>query len=171
MSKSHFSKNVDIDKLLHTILGEVQGFTEKQLEHISKLNEIGAALSAENDLTKLLEMILEQAKKFTNADAGTLYLMTDDEKFLKFHVVQTDSLGIRMGGTSGEITWPPLALYKEDGSENREMVAALCALEGKMINIPDVYEAEGFNFEGTRKFDAGTGYRSKSRTMPRGLQA
>jgi hypothetical protein len=30
------------------------------------------------------------------------------------------------------------------------------------VNIPDVYHAEGFNFEGTKKFDERTGYRSKS---------
>jgi len=42
------------------------------------------------------------------------------------------------------------------------MVAATCVLEDRLINIPDVYEAEGFSFEGTKKFDAGTGYRSKS---------
>jgi HD-GYP domain-containing protein (c-di-GMP phosphodiesterase class II) len=67
-----------------------------------------------------------------------------------------------MGGTSGAITWPPLPLYLEDGSPNKKMVAATCALEDKVINIPDVYEAVGFSFEGTKKFDAGTGYRSKS---------
>ena len=157
-----FSRNDDINRLLKTILQEVQEFTEEQLDHIEKLNEIGTALSAENELEKLLEKILVQAKKFTNADAGTLYLTTDDENFLKFTVVQTDSLNIRMGGTEGEITWPALPLYQEDGTENLQMVAAMVALTGKMINIPDVYEAEGFNFEGTRKFDAGTGYRSRS---------
>ncbi len=43
------------------------------------------------------------------------------------------------------------------------MVAALCALECRTINIADVYEADAqYNFEGTRKFDAKTGYRSRS---------
>ncbi|MEF3191307.1 MAG: HD domain-containing protein [Campylobacterales bacterium] len=147
---------------LHTIIADIKEFTEAQLEHITRLNEIGAALSAEHNLSKLLEMILIQAKKFTNADAGTLYLTSPDGKKLHFSVVQTDSLGIQMGGTHGEITWPPLPLYSEDGQPNRQMVAALCALEGRLINIDDVYNAEGFNFEGTKKFDAGTGYRSKS---------
>jgi len=157
-----FSENQEVNDFIHRVLNEVKTFAQKQADHIKKLNEIGAALSAENNLDKLLEMILTEAKNFTNADAGTLYMMTDDENYLKFRVVETDSLGIKMGGTMGEITWPPLRLYKEDGSENREMVAALCALEGEMINIEDVYEAKGFNFEGTKKFDQSTGYRSKS---------
>ena len=129
-------------------------------EKINKLNKVGTALSAEENLDSLLEMIVSEAKSLTNADGGTLYLM--DEKHLRFKVVQTDSLAIKMGGTSGEITWPPLPLYLEDGTPNKKMVAATCALEDCLINIPDVYEAQGFSFEGTKKFDIGTGYRSKS---------
>jgi len=160
--ENSFSENKEVNDFVHRVLAEVHTFAQKQADHIQKLNEIGAALSAENNLSKLLEMILTEAKNFTNADGGTLYMMTDDERHLKFTVVETDSLGIKMGGTMGDITWPPLALYKEDGSQNREMVAALCGLEGKLINIGDVYTAEGFNFEGTKKFDQGTGYHSKS---------
>ncbi len=159
---SNFSDNKDVNDFVNRVVSEVHSFAQKQADHIQNLNKIGAALSAENNLDKLLEMILTEAKNFTNADGGTLYLMTDDEKYLKFNVVETESLGIKMGGTMGEITWPPLSLHKDDGSENREMVAALCALDGKLINIEDVYEAEGFNFEGTKKFDEGTGFRSKS---------
>ncbi len=160
--ENSFSENKEVDDFVRRVLLEVHTFAQKQADHIQKLNEIGAALSAENNLNKLLEMILTEAKNFTNADAGTLYLMTDDEKQLKFTVVETDSLNIKMGGTMGEITWPPLALYKADGSQNKEMVAALCALDGRLINIEDVYTAAGFNFEGTKKFDQGTGYRSQS---------
>lgn len=159
---NNFSENKDVNEFLNSVLHEVKTFAQKQADHIENLNKIGAALSAENNLDKLLEMILTQAKEFTNADGGTLYLKTDDEKFLKFTVVETTSLSIRMGGTFGEITWPPLKLYKDDGTQNNEMVAAMCALEGKLINIEDVYFAEGFNFEGTKKFDQGTGFRSKS---------
>ena len=42
------------------------------------------------------------------------------------------------------------------------MVAVHCALEGHIINIPDVYNDNKYNFEGTKKFDKSTGYRSKS---------
>lgn len=157
-----FTDNRDINELLNSVLSEVKTFTEKQFDHIKTLNEIGIALSAENDLNRLLDMILHQAKKFTNSDGGTLYLKSDDEKNLYFKVVETNSLGIKMGGTGGDITWPPLKLYDEDGKQNSQMVATYCALTGEVINIEDVYHVKGFNFEGTKKFDAGTGYRSKS---------
>jgi len=42
------------------------------------------------------------------------------------------------------------------------MVAALCALDGKTINIENVYKADGFNFDGTKSFDKKTGFHSKS---------
>jgi HD-GYP domain-containing protein (c-di-GMP phosphodiesterase class II) len=158
----NFSKDHDLNKIITDIVHSFSNYAEKQRQHIKTLDEIGIALSSESNLDKLLEMILSEAKRFTNADGGTLYLMANDEKHLEFTVVETNSLNIKMGGTQGVITWPALPLYKEDLSANREMVAALCALDKKIINIEDVYNATGFNFEGTKKFDEGTGFRSKS---------
>ena len=152
----------DSNKFLNHILGEIKDFTEDKIEHIENLTDIGIALSAERDLDKLLSAILTQAKKFTNADAGTMYLKSQDGKFLNFKIVQTDSLNISMGCKDNKITWAPLSLYDKNNNENRDMVAVLCALDGKIINLQDVYEVDGFNFEGTKIFDKKTGYRSKS---------
>ncbi|HEY3326778.1 MAG TPA: HD domain-containing phosphohydrolase [Novimethylophilus sp.] len=132
------------------------------LENIERLNRIGVALSAERDNARLLETILLGAKQITNADGGTLYTVTDDQR-LKFEIMRTDTLGIAMGGTTGkDIPFPPLPLYREDGSANTNMVAAYSVLNDTTINIEDAYKAEGFDFSGTRKFDQNTGYRSKS---------
>lgn len=135
---------------------------QELLENIERLNRIGVALSAERDNARLLEMILLGAKEITNADGGTLYTVTDDEH-LKFEIMRTDSLGIAMGGTTGkDIPFPALPIYREDGSPNNNMVAAYAVLSDTAINIEDAYEADGFDFSGTRKFDQNTGYRSKS---------
>lgn len=131
-----------------------------QAEQVEKLNRIGVALSAEKNINHLLEMIVSEAKNLTGADGGTLYLLKEQQ--LHFTVAQTDSLAIKMGGTGDPISWPPLPLFLEDGRENKKMVAATCALEDRVINIEDVYQAEGFSFDGTKKFDQGTGYRSQS---------
>ena len=142
---------------------ELEIFAQKQREQTRKLIDIGIALSAEKNISVLLELIVDSAREFTNADGGTLYLVSDDESSLEFEIVQTDSLNIRMGGKTGEeINWPPVPLYKEDGSPNTENVSADVAITKKLVNIPDVYDVEGFNFEGTRKFDESTGYRSQS---------
>lgn len=132
------------------------------LDRLDRLNAIGVALSAERDNGRLLEMILLSAKEITNSDGGTLYTVTDDNH-LKFEIMRTDSLGIALGGSTGkEIPFPPLPLYLDDGSPNNNMVAAYAAIHREAVNIADAYEADGFDFSGTRKFDLNTGYRSKS---------
>ncbi len=132
---------------------------------LEQLNEIGASLSAERDINRLLESILLAAKTITRADGGTLYLLTEDDgtKRLKFEIMRTQSLGIAMGGTTGTpIPFYPIHLYSKDGKPNNQMVAAFAALTGQTVNIADAYTAEGFDFTGTRSFDKKTGYRSKS---------
>jgi len=128
-----------------------------------RLIEIGISLSSERDTNRLMETILLEAKDMCNADGGTLYLRTEDDG-LKFEIMRTDSLNIAMGGTTGkEITFPPLRMYDvETGEANMKNVASAAALTAKSINIKDAYKAEDFDFSGTKKFDEGMGYRSKS---------
>ena len=141
---------------------ETRKFSENQINQIRRLTRIGTALSAERNIERLFEMIVEEAREFTGADGGTLYIMSDDETELQFAIVQTETLHVRMGGTGGKITWKPVRLQNADGSPNHGNVSAYVALTGNTVNIPDVYDAEGFDFQGTRNFDAQTGYRSKS---------
>ena len=124
---------------------------------------IGAALSNERDINRLLEAIMVAAKNICHADGGTFYLTAKDGKSLRFEILRNDTLGTALGGTSGEpIGFPNLPLIKEDGQPNNAMIAAYVAIHGETVNIADAYEAEGFDFSGTRKFDQSTGYRSKS---------
>jgi len=81
------------------------------------------------------------AKNFTNADAGTLYLISDDKKFLEFWVVCTNSLDIKMCKNRKNLTWAPLPLYDENNRPNRHLVALTCALDKKLYNFEDVYDA------------------------------
>jgi HD-GYP domain-containing protein (c-di-GMP phosphodiesterase class II) len=128
---------------------------------LEQLNAIGASLSAERDINRLLESILAAAKTITGADGGTLYRLAED-KTLRFEIVRTTSLKYYLGGTSGNpVPFYPIQLYK-DGKPNHSMVAAHAALTGKTVNIADAYTADGFDFSGTRAFDSKTGYRSKS---------
>ena len=135
---------------------------EDLFKRLEQLNAVGAALSQERNIDALLDKILNAAKHITNADGGTLYRVADGDK-LTFEILLNDSLNIRLGGTSGNpITFYPIKLYAEDGSPNRNMVAAYAALTGDTVNIADAYTAEGFDFAGTRAFDKKTGYRSTS---------
>src|SRR5258706_14650568 len=134
---------------------------EDLVQRLEQLNTIGASLSAERDIDRLLEAILTAAKTITRADGGTLYRVTD-EKTLRFEIVRTSSLKFYLGGTTGTpVPFYPIQLYK-DGKPNHNMVAAYAAITGKTVNIADAYTADGFDFSGTRAFDSKTGYRSKS---------
>jgi HD-GYP domain-containing protein (c-di-GMP phosphodiesterase class II) len=137
------------------------GGAEDLGERLEQLNLIGASLSGERDINRLLELILTAAKSITRADGGTLYRVTP-ENTLRFEIVRTSSLKYYLGGTSGNpVPFYPIQLYK-DARPNHSMVAAHAALTGKTVNIADAYTADGFDFSGTRAFDAKTGYRSKS---------
>jgi len=134
---------------------------EDLVQRLEQLNSIGASLSAERDINRLLEAILAAAKTITRADGGSLYRLTE-ERTLRFEIVRTSSLKYYLGGTTGNpVPFYPIQLYK-DGRPNQTMVAAHAALTGRTVNIADAYTAEGFDFTGTRAFDAKTGYRSKS---------
>jgi HD-GYP domain-containing protein (c-di-GMP phosphodiesterase class II) len=136
---------------------------EDLLRRLEQLNAIGAALSKERDITRLLESILVAAKTITHADGGTLYRVTEDRQALRFEILKTDSLNIAMGGTSGKpIDFPNLPLHDERGRPNDSLVAAYAAIHSQTVNIADAYTEANFDFSGTRQFDARTGYRSQS---------
>src|SRR6266850_1584079 len=153
--------NIDTTQGLRFPAGALVTAADDLVQRLDQLNAIGASLSAERDINRLLEAILTAAKTITRADGGTLYRLTE-EKTLRFEIVRTSSLKYYLGGTTGNpVPFYPIQLYK-DGKPNQTMVAAHAALTGKTVNIADAYTAEGFDFAGTRAFDAKTGYRSKS---------
>jgi len=139
----------------------LSGDVDDLMQRLEQLNMVGASLSAERDINRLLESILVAAKSITRADGGTLYRVTED-KTLRFEIVRTSSLRYYLGGTTGNpVPFYPIQLYK-DGTPNHAMVAANAALTGMTVNIADAYTVEGYDFTGTRAFDSKTGYRSKS---------
>lgn len=148
--------------LADRVIREVREFSEGQSNHLSQLVKIGLGLSSEKNIDRLLERIVREARNFTNADGGTLYIKESERAVLDFAIVQNDSLGVFMGGSGEAISWPPVPLRLEDNRENHRNVSAHCALTGEPVNISDVYDAEGYDFQGTRDFDASTGYRSRS---------
>jgi GAF domain-containing protein len=155
--------NVDMAQLVRTLttMAHSVALRDHQLRLLRRVIPVGVALSAEKDFNRLLETLVAEAQSVTNADAGTLYLL--EENTLKFVILRNNSLNLKMGGTSGNnISLPPVRMYKDDGSENRANVASYVALTHHMICIADAYEADGFDFSGTKSFDAQTGYRSKS---------
>lgn len=138
-------------------MGSEDGF----LIRLETLNRIGAALSSERDIGRLMERIVEAAQQFTLADGVTLY--RKHEQSLSFDVLRNSSLRLFQGGFGGApINLPPIRLAHDDGTPNHSLVVAHAALTGCTVNIADAYDEPGFDFSGTRAFDARNGYRSQS---------
>lgn len=117
------------------------------------LLEIGTLLTAERDRDRLLELILRKAMEVTGADAGTLYMLSGDA--LAFRIMITRSLNVFKGGKGDPIDLPPVRLRPEN-------VCAAAVLERALINVPDVYDDDRYDFSGPRRYDAMTGYKTTS---------
>src|SRR3990170_1213606 len=94
------------------------------------LVHIGIALTSERDLGDLLELILTEARRFTRAEAGTLFLREDTA--LHFAVVQNDRLVRQFGDTEmrSRLQAEPLKLSEMS-------LAGYVALTGQVVNIAD----------------------------------
>lgn len=133
---------------------ELTNLKNKLEDIVDKLTDVGTALSSETNIEKLLETVVSEARSITNADAGTLYILEDEQ--LHFKIIQNKSMNFFMGGASkNKVTLPPVPLKESNAS-------AYSALKKEIINIPDVYKSKKFDFSGPRKYDSDTGYLTKS---------
>ncbi len=131
---------------------DIRGFREEVL----KLTQIGIALTSLHDLDELLEMIVREARNFTGADAGSLYLREGDD--LRFVVSQNDTLANRLGLDGERVLFSSFTLPISDSS-----IAGFVANNRQNLNLPDVYAIPadapyGFN----RDFDERNDYCTRS---------
>ena len=118
------------------------------------LINIGKSLSLEKDPDRLLRIILLLSQKITGCDAGSIFLIEENEegvKSLRFKYTNTYSL--KNTGTFEEFTMPL----------DTNSIGGYVGVTGKVLNIPDVYllssnDPVSFN----KSYDKKTGYRTKS---------
>lgn len=125
-------------------------------EQLMRLNRIGIALSSEQNLTTLLDLILHETRDFTNADAGSLYIREGNR--LIFMVAQNDTLSKRAQVSSGSETYKGELLLI-----SRESLAGYVAATGNILNIEDAYHLppdKEYHFN--KEFDQENNYRTKS---------
>jgi HD-GYP domain-containing protein (c-di-GMP phosphodiesterase class II) len=127
---------------------------EREME---ELNQIGVALSAERDITRLLDLILRKAREVTSADAGSLYLVEtagENEQRLRFKLTQNDSRQFPFT----EFTMPL----------TETSMAGHVALHGEALNLEDAYEIPPDRpFRFNPKYDQDSGYLTRSMlTLP-----
>ena len=126
-------------------------------QDFERILNIGIKLCTEKDANRLLELILDNSMEITNCDASTLYLYEDNQ--LVFRIMKTLSQGISRG-TNGEAIedLPPVPMKEEN-------VCAYTAIHREIVNIPDVYDSDRFDFSGPKQYDKLTGYRTRSQLV------
>src|SRR6266508_3144001 len=107
------------------------GFREAALRarEIRELTRIGVALGTERDLKTLLDLILTQARRITQSDAGSLYLVEindQGQKRLRFRLAQTFSK-------------PEAPFVEFTIAVDRTSLAGYCAVTGEPLVIDDAY--------------------------------
>ena len=118
-----------------------------------RLIQIGLALSAERDVTRLQQTVVRSARELTRADSGSLYLLEsgpDGERVLRFAVAQTgpDDAGTYLGAVL------PLS---------RSSISGYVALSGESVRIDDAYRVPpSAEYRVNRSFDEANGYRTMS---------
>ncbi|MCR5468020.1 MAG: HD domain-containing protein [Lachnospiraceae bacterium] len=120
---------------------------------LREMLNIGIELTTEKNQNLLLKKMVTSAMDIAECDAGTLYLYVDDK--LQFKIMRTISLGISQGEDGEKIDLPPVPL--KEGN-----VCAYTAIHRELVNIPDVYTSDRFDFSGPKNYDKITGYRTGS---------
>ena len=118
-----------------------------------KMLEVGTLLTSEKDNNRMFEYIIRAAMDITGADGGTLYLLKDEA--LEFKIMITKSKNFFRGGKGDHIDLPPVKLSIKN-------VCAASVIERRIINIPDVYHNDDYDFSGPRNYDKLNGYKTTS---------
>jgi len=124
-------------------------------EKLDALTTLGIDLNRVQDLDIMMERILTEARRFVNADAGSIYIREKD--LLHFAYTQNDTLQQRL--SDGE----KLIYSTFHMPINEESIAGYVAATGKPLNLPDVYSIEPtcpYHF--SKGFDKKTRYATRS---------
>lgn len=126
-----------------------------QYADLHKILNLGFEFSQIKDIDLLLEKILGEARKFTNCDAGSIYVKEGEN--LRFSYAQNDTLQRKL--PLGRKL--PYATFSVPISN--KSIAGHVAANGTILNISDVYELDAsFPFSFNRSYDGITNYRTKS---------
>jgi HD-GYP domain-containing protein (c-di-GMP phosphodiesterase class II) len=102
-----------------------------QSEKLKEIIRLGAELNNIQDVDILLEKILFEARKNTNADAGTIYVRDGDQLIFNQAQNETKQKKLRPG--------QKLIYSRFKVKINKESIAGYVASTNQILNIPDVY--------------------------------
>lgn len=119
--------------------------------NMEQLHEVGRALASEQDLDKLLEMILVHARQLLAAEAGSIYLVVGAEEAKELLFAHTQNAKVSL----------PYHRFKMPISKSS--MAGFAAITGECLNIADVYRIpEEAPYQFNDSFDRQARYRTIS---------
>ena len=120
---------------------------------VAELTDIGIKLTVEKDYRTLLDMILRYARRVTQSDAGSLYLVEaseNGERRLRFVLTQNESL-------------PNIDFQESTMPCDHTSLAGHVAVDGEPLVIDDVYHLPAeVTYTFNKSFDIEHGYRTRS---------
>ncbi|MBN1673913.1 MAG: HD domain-containing protein [Kiritimatiellae bacterium] len=121
-----------------------------------QLIRVGIALTSTQDLSALLTLILSEARRMVDADAGTLYVR--EGAMLRAVAAQCRTLTERLGDGKAETLFDSLAVPVSPNS-----VCGSAALTKEVVNIPDLHAIEGARLAAcSAAFDREHGYTTRA---------
>jgi response regulator RpfG family c-di-GMP phosphodiesterase len=124
-------------------------------EKLDALANLSIELSRVQDLDIVMEHILTEARRFVNADAGSIYIREKD--MLHFTYTQNTTLQQRL--SAGE----KLIYSTFHIPINEESIAGYVAATGKPLNLTDVYAIDpSCPYHFSKDFDKKTHYKTQS---------
>lgn len=127
----------------------------RNVKEINRLLEVTEKLNHIKDIDSLLDSILYEARQFTNADAGSIFLVEGNK--LKFSYVQNDTLAAR-DMTNNKYIYSIFEIPIDDRS-----IAGYVALTSKPLIIKDAYHIDdNVSYSFNKFFDQISSYRTKS---------
>ena len=129
-------------------------------EKLDTLTRLGIELNQVQDMDILMERILTEARRFVNADAGSIYIRENDS--LLFSYTQNDTLQKRLA--EGE----KLIYNTFTMPIDMTSIAGYVAVKGESLNLPDVYKIDpNASYSHNKSFDEEAGYNTRSNlTVP-----
>ena len=123
----------------------------KDRQSMDRLHEVGRALASEQNLDRLLDLILTKARELVQAEAGSIYLLSGDGERREMLFAHTQNARVS------------LPFHRIVLPVSSRTLAGYVALNRETLNIADVYEipaAAPYKFNDS--FDRQAGYRTRS---------
>ena len=96
-------------------------------QSMTRLHEVGRALVSEQNLDRLLDLILSKARELLKAEAGSIYLLTGEGERREMLFAHTQNARVN------------LPFHRVSMAVSRQTLAGFVAVTAETLNLPDVY--------------------------------